>query len=142
MTTVVADANFGLMLCDSRLSSDGAGNSNARKVFRIRGELYGVTGVYVDSMAFISWVKSGKAEDIPSMEHVQAVCISKERKLYMFDSDPRPYVIDDKVYAIGSGSNFALGALAAGASPRDAIRIAARYDPGTGGRIRSYKLNA
>lgn len=143
MTTVIADAGFGIMVCDSQLTTEGAGISHARKVFQIRGELYGIAGEYVQSMSFISWVRDGKKKaDPPEMANVQALCLSRERKIYLFDFAPRPYVIDDKVYAIGSGGSFALGALAAGASSRAAIQIAARYDTGTGGRIRSYKLSA
>lgn len=34
-------------------------------------------------------------------------------------------------WAIGSGAHFALGAMAAGATPEEAVKIAARYDTGT-----------
>lgn len=39
-------------------------------------------------------------------------------------------------YAIGSGSEYALGALAAGATPKQSIKIASRYDVGTGSEVR------
>ena len=42
-------------------------------------------------------------------------------------------VVDDS-YAIGSGGAYAIGALAHGATPEQAVRIAARYDTGTCGR--------
>jgi len=45
-----------------------------------------------------------------------------------------------KGYSIGSGQCFALGALGAGASPMDAIRIASRFDLGTGGGVQWVKL--
>jgi ATP-dependent HslUV protease subunit HslV len=38
-------------------------------------------------------------------------------------------------YALGSGSRIAYGALAAGASAEEAVRIAARYDTSTGGEV-------
>lgn len=41
----------------------------------------------------------------------------------------------DGIYAIGSGSPFARGALAHGASLEDALKIAASNDPYTGGRL-------
>lgn len=40
--------------------------------------------------------------------------------------------IDCQVYAIGSGAEFALGAMAAGASAEEAVRVACRYDPHCG----------
>lgn len=39
------------------------------------------------------------------------------------------------VYALGTGSDYALGAVAAGASLEDAVQIAATFDIHTGGRI-------
>ena len=43
-------------------------------------------------------------------------------------------------YAIGSGSSYALGAMAAGATAKEAVQIATR-DVFTGGKIRIYKIN-
>lgn len=39
-------------------------------------------------------------------------------------------------YAVGSGSSYALGALEAGARPKRAIKIAAKYDSGTNDDVR------
>lgn len=62
----------------------------------------------------------------------------------------KAYVISDKLLvtpiktfgymAVGSGSAVALGALAMGASASEAVKIAARHDQGTGGRIKSISL--
>jgi ATP-dependent protease HslVU (ClpYQ) peptidase subunit len=41
----------------------------------------------------------------------------------------------DKVYAIGSGSHFARGALSAGGSARLALEVAAKHDKGTGNAL-------
>jgi hypothetical protein len=43
-------------------------------------------------------------------------------------------------YAVGSGSHLALGALEAGASPKQAIKIASRYDSGTNNDVRVLKI--
>jgi len=40
--------------------------------------------------------------------------------------------------AIGSGSSYALGALRAGATPKDAVRIAAEFDVYTGAKVIEY----
>ena len=37
--------------------------------------------------------------------------------------------------AVGSGCEFAIGAMAAGASSADAVRIAAKFDINTGGPV-------
>ena len=55
-----------------------------------------------------------------------------EYKIYVFHNTFKHYYeIDNKAYGIGSGSDYALGALAAGASPLDAMRIASNLDENT-----------
>lgn len=43
-------------------------------------------------------------------------------------------------YAIGSGSEFARGAMSMGADAVTAVKVAAKLDTGTGGKIRTYKI--
>lgn len=43
-----------------------------------------------------------------------------------------------KSTSIGSGSSYALGALRAGASPKEAVRIAAEFDVYTGAKVVEY----
>ena len=42
--------------------------------------------------------------------------------------------------SIGSGSDYAFGAMDAGLSAKEAVKIAAGRDTGTGGRIRTFKI--
>ena len=43
-------------------------------------------------------------------------------------------------FAIGSGADYAIGAMAAGVFPDRAVQIAAQYDPKTGGGVDVVKL--
>ena len=43
--------------------------------------------------------------------------------------------------AIGSGAPYAIAAMACGKNAMDAVKIAKKFDPYTGGRITSIKLN-
>src|SRR5690606_15754986 len=56
-------------------------------------------------------------------------------KVYEVSSDFSTHRRKTKTYGIGSGSAFALGALAAGVDPLTALKIAAKMDTGTGGRL-------
>ena len=49
----------------------------------------------------------------------------------MFDSGGEQTLPEGDFWAIGSGAHFALGAMAMGATPEEAVKIAARYDTGT-----------
>lgn len=51
-------------------------------------------------------------------------------------------VVSDEtgVYAVGSGSEFALGAVEAGASPRQAVKIATHLDLYSGGEVQTLEV--
>lgn len=51
-----------------------------------------------------------------------------------------PIYIDGPA-AIGSGMDYALAAMKAGASPQKAVRIAAELDPNTGGRVTVERIS-
>ena len=53
----------------------------------------------------------------------------------MLEPLPRP----EPFWAIGSGAKIALGAMAYGASPVEAVQIACRFDLYTGGDVHSYR---
>lgn len=63
------------------------------------------------------------------------VLVSLLGKVYEFSPNFTAHRSKTKTYGIGSGSAFALGALAAGADPLTALKIAAKMDTGTGGRL-------
>lgn len=46
----------------------------------------------------------------------------------------------DIPFAIGSGSEYALGAMDSGCTAEEAVKIAAGRDTGTGGKIRTFKI--
>ena len=54
--------------------------------------------------------------------------IALEGQLFEVDDDCSICVRDDGLYGVGSGSEFALGAMHAGASPLKALEIASRLD--------------
>jgi ATP-dependent protease HslVU (ClpYQ) peptidase subunit len=56
-------------------------------------------------------------------------------RVYFISSDTSFTRFTTGVYTIGSGTQFAKGAISAGAGIRKAIEIAAEFDPGTGGHI-------
>lgn len=66
------------------------------------------------------------------------------RVIYIDSNDGDSYihlnVIDAEFHAIGSGCQFALGAMSVGATPEEAVAVASKYDNATGGKIVSYVL--
>ncbi|AFQ96730.1 peptidase HslV family [Erwinia phage phiEaH2] len=60
-----------------------------------------------------------------------------------YENDEMPWLTKVAApIAVGSGAEFAIGAMAAGASAGDAVSIAARFDVNTGGEIREISHEA
>ncbi len=59
----------------------------------------------------------------------------------VFELDREGFLIEvGAPYAIGTGAKFAMGAMLAGADARQAVRIAIKLDPDSGGRIAALKV--
>lgn len=137
MTTVVCTRTQ--MASDSCASGETV--TYIPKIFRIRGGLLGIAGTVADCMAFVSWFRKGCDPDtVPDMSEVTALYLDKNGKIVCFDHAPHSYEIKAPFAVIGSGGAAAAGALHMGADLKQAIRIAAKVDAGTGGRIRIRDL--
>jgi hypothetical protein len=110
-----------------------------RKSFDV---LIGTAGETSPSLLFVDWYGSGK-------EPPQMLCdlggdflclILTPKGLFEADVYCRPVQVMESFYAIGSGAKAALAAMHCGKSAVDAVRIAARIDPYTGGRVMHMKL--
>lgn len=72
-----------------------------------------------------------EAKKIPRLKGGEGIILTENGKLFCF-SIPTIWVeVDQEYYAVGSGANFAMGAMAAGDTPEDAIKKAMRHDTGT-----------
>lgn len=60
-------------------------------------------------------------------------------RFYVIGSDGAVIRLAADAYAIGSGANYALGAMAAGAHPHHAVIIASTYDADTGRSVASVE---
>lgn len=71
--------------------------------------------------------------------------VTPDKKVFLIDMDQDGFCTCDDVpdgewYAIGSGHMYAIGAMDAGCSAKEAVKIAAGRDIYTGGRIRVFKI--
>ena len=82
-----------------------------------------------------------KEEDLA----IQAILINKISsnmvRLYQFENTIKNYFeIPNQIRAVGSGSQYAMGAIGAGATFLEAMHIAARYDENTGREFETYNV--
>ena len=67
-----------------------------------------------------------------------SVLLAIKGQVFELDEDFAVAVHEEGFYAIGSGGEYALGSLHSGKSPMDAIIVAAKLDPKTGGHFQEF----
>lgn len=130
MTTVAY--RDGWMVADSQIS-EGAMKYRAAKIERLAdGRLVGMAGSWGGCIKLRDWVAAGcPDDDEPTEINDATLLVASERGLCLFDSDLVPFPILDAFAAVGSGAQYAVGAMEAGATAEDAVLIACRRDPGS-----------
>jgi hypothetical protein len=137
MTTIAFD---GMTLAADRRMGGGY---NVPKVFKLRDGRYAAgCGDYDYVLEIIHWLNRGSPrDDVPVLpdknedgEPAAEVIVVSAKGVVSWLTWPflREQKLTETKVAFGSGSDYALGAMAAGATARQALKIAHRYDPDTG----------
>jgi ATP-dependent protease HslVU (ClpYQ) peptidase subunit len=144
MTTIAFD---GLILAADSLCCWGnmKESRDAEKLRFVDGHYYAVTGADGMLDALIAWHKAGaKPEQYPRVGETgaQLVVINKTLRACIYYEQDQPYgCAVPRRWAIGTGRDFAMGALHAGANAVDAVRIAANLDTRSGGPVQWFNTN-
>lgn len=135
MTCIAWD---GEMLAGDRQATHGGTPVHyGRKVHRIRRfddgriVLFGCAGLTGDCHVYERWA-AGKLTEAPKFTELHVLSVDEDRQVWVATENMHWFPVREKYWAIGSGAEYALGAMAAGKNARDAVRIAMRYDNGCG----------
>lgn len=145
MTTVVVDARTRTMAADTQMAYHCAHVTKVWKVLNpLDGDfwLMGVSGKLNQGLAFRDWWTAPTAAEVeaPDMEGTHVLLLGPRGDIAMYADGTMPVVVEEKFMSIGSGSDYAMGALAAGATPAQAVKIASRYDQSTNNKVKVLKL--
>lgn len=155
MTTIAY--RDGTLSADSMVSYGSFSNGNMNKINIVKmrtGEpgsfLYqrvavAMSGVCWAIQPMIEWIEGGATQDdIPHSllkHHTEFSCVmlTADNRLFEFNGG---YFIECGVeyHAIGSGAQFALGAMAAGVSAPEAVEASMKHDRATGGTISVFSV--
>jgi ATP-dependent HslUV protease subunit HslV len=134
MTTIAY--RDGVLAADSLVTAQGIREGAMTKIAKVGRVLAAGCGNGVRIRAFLDWVRGGMKGAPPAMgDNSEAVILAPGHPVVYVGSDGLMTQEGCEFYALGSGSRIAYGALAAGASAEEAVRIAARYDTSTGGEV-------
>lgn len=156
--TTVAYKN-GVMACDSRCSDEDRHITKCKKIFRLRtGALLGIAGDddTRDLEKLLENVHAGY--DIPSREELAELklegsylLVLSNGEIWNIVSEMQEFAnsdewrasvrqIEEEFAAIGSGSHLAIGAMEFGASAKEAVECAAKWDLYSAPPIQTMKL--
>ncbi len=140
MTTIAYRA--GVLAADSSCWVGSTHTHPIKKIFRVRELMIGCCGRVSDIHAFVKWIDhSADFEEYPRLSDFEALVISPDGKVRAFEpQSPDPIPVLGAYCALGQGSDFALGAMWAGASAVDAIKAARDHNSHTHGRIQQLRL--
>lgn len=139
MTTVAF--KDGVLAVDRCTSHGGLRYQTDQKLLRRGPWWYAITGDLAAGLCFVDWHEAGRPYwPCPLNEDVQVVAFNVETGEIGVWEAPGAFIRSvDKFEAWGSGSHLAIGAMAAGASAAEAVKIAAAWDEGTGFGVRTVK---
>lgn len=134
MTTVVATrhAIYADTLCSYSVPF------NVTKIARIGDSIFAGAGDLDDLQRFFSWRREGG--EAPVFEDGIDILEVCTEGIFLWGKKFVRLHVKEDVYSVGSGSPYAMGALAMGATPKEAIQVAARFDSGTGNKTEVVKL--
>jgi ATP-dependent protease HslVU (ClpYQ) peptidase subunit len=142
MTTIAFD---GKTLAADSQSTTGSTRGRAVKIAKSAdGFVVAGAGEFAVVKQWIRWVLDGRpAERQPELADEATVIVLEPRgRAVMFSGSAVSQPLPRKQWAIGSGSDFALGAMAMGADARTAVKVACRFDVYSGGRVVVLKPGA
>lgn len=76
----------------------------------------------------------------PKTKNLEMLMLTDKKQLFHGNNIRNWTLMLEPHYSIGSGQHFALGALAAGHTTKQAVKAAMEYDPFTGRGIKEYSI--
>lgn len=131
MTTVAWD---GTTLAGDRQASYGNTPVQCTKVIKTdTGLLVGASGDLDNTLRFYQWVRDGRPNTKPELyDAFSGVVIELDNSITYYSHRLIPNNIALSCWALGSGADYALGAMAAGAKAKKAVKIACDLDVNSG----------
>jgi hypothetical protein len=137
MTTIAWDGKT--LAADSQATTSSGTRCRTAKIVRSsKGFVAAGAGSLNAVTPWLRWVLAGMPpEKQPDTlaDSSTILIVDPRGRAFTFEGSPVRLPLRDKIWALGSGADFALGAMAMGADARTAVKVACRFDVYSGGRI-------
>lgn len=138
MTVIAWD---GISLASDKMMVQVGLAMKVTKIKKVRDHLIGVSGNASAISILFDWFDKGAdPEKWPDIQKDKdrwsyLLAITPEKKILFYEQDPLPIEIEDEFFACGSGRDYALAAMAMGASAGKAVAVASKFDVNCGNGI-------
>lgn len=135
---------------DGIMASNSAGwsgelitNHHAKKIYTAPdGTLVGCVGEVPQINTFVEWVLAGMKGKPPRSKAVDAIMVKPDGEVWKYTGQGQSlYRYRARYYVIGCGWEFALGAMAHGASAPEAVKLAIKFSSFLGGAVQTLRLH-
>lgn len=133
MTTIAYD---GYTLAADRMADGGGMARSVSKLYPVPGGWVAISGRLCVGLEVLEWIRAGRnPATFPAAQRGEdpayVLLIEADGVPRLFEGGPFPLEFQDRLFAMGSGREYALAAMDLGRSPAEAVRLAAKYDPYT-----------
>lgn len=111
----------------------------AKDMFGVNKAYLGFAGNADTWGEVVGWF-SIPTEKMPRCKNIEFLLLTDTNQIYHATNLRNWFELKEPHFAIGSGSQFALSAMELGKTPKEAVKIAMKYDIGTGLGVKEYKL--
>jgi 20S proteasome alpha/beta subunit len=101
--------------------------------------LIGFTGTASDVAKAVSYLARPDLFKKAPVARVSGLVLTQKKEIFLFEDYLNWMKVKAKYHAMGSGCTFALGAMAKGASPKEAVKVAMQFDCYTGMGVQGFK---
>ena len=154
MTTIAFSRRHGMIAADSRNTDSSCAVFKVSKIERLKdGRYFLGSGHLLTIGKARRWADKHFAEkyrpefgemfchDSDDYRFTCLVISPDGQRVVLIDDEMEPQIVLDDLLAIGTGGAYALGAMEAGMSPCDALRIAIKLDGNSGGPIQVERID-
>lgn len=149
--SIVLWAGGDALFADRQVTTHGM-RQETQKIFPMpKGEVVGITGDFDSGLAMVDWFARGaNPKDWPACQSAERWAplvvlhrnpITGRPECYRLEREPFRMLVLEPFSAWGSGRDYAIGALHMGATGRQAVEVASKYDNGCGMGIDEYALD-
>ncbi len=143
MTVIAFDGRT--LAADKRALIGGLSRSTT-KIHRVGASLVGFAGDGAQGMEMLAWLRKGaKPVAFPESQRddddwASVIVVRPGGFIDLYERTPYPIRYEDKIFAVGSGRDFALAAMHLGLSAKQAVEVACVFDPGCGNGVDELRL--